>query len=208
MDEAKPALPAWLPWATTACLAALVACLGELLIIERARDRLLREESVLAETAMKGMENQLEAERILSSRQLADARPRPQEEIQVVLLGPPEGLAPSADGPAMGVVIWDPAGQRGLIRLSGGTGQDPGRDYQLWIEGPGARYPASCGVFHAPQDDEAAAVPIEVGAPVASGCRFVLIDGARGGAATLAEAQAGGSIVLASLPPTGKITSR
>src|ERR1035438_3088444 len=63
-DESRIELPAWLPWATTACLAALVACLGELWVIERARSQLLREEGMLTEAALKGMQNQLEAERI------------------------------------------------------------------------------------------------------------------------------------------------
>jgi len=212
MDETKIELPGWLPWATTACLAALVACLGELWIIEKARTRLQRDQGLLAEAAMKGMENQLEAERIVSSRELADMRPaaEPLPGFQVALLAPPGGMPAilSASAPAMGVVVWDPSGKRGLVRLSGGSAQDPTRDYQLWLEGPGPQYPADCGIFHAPPQDGGAAIPIKVPVPIAAGCRFVLVDGKKGGAPTLEGAEAGGSIVLATLPFTGKIPDR
>ncbi len=62
MDEPKTTLPTLLPWAATACLAALVACIGELWIIEKARMRLVQDQNLLAEAALKGTENQLEAE--------------------------------------------------------------------------------------------------------------------------------------------------
>jgi len=49
----KTPLPQWLPWATTACLAALVACLGELWILEKARIQLLHDENQMTEAALK-----------------------------------------------------------------------------------------------------------------------------------------------------------
>jgi len=202
IDESKAKLPAWLPWATTACLAALVACLGELWIIEKARSRLLREESLLTEAALKGLENQLEAERIVNRRELAGLRAAAGQRagLQVALLLPPDGSAAHAPRPFFGVVAWDPAGGRGLLRLSGPPAQPRHRDYQLWLEGPGPGNPASCGVFHAPAGDDALATAIEIERPIAPGCRLLLIEGKEGGASTLEEAESGGSIVLATLP--------
>jgi len=70
MDETKIELPAWLPWATTACLAALVACLLELWIIERTRTQLLRDEALVGEASLRAARNQLEEERILTRREI------------------------------------------------------------------------------------------------------------------------------------------
>jgi hypothetical protein len=204
MDESTIALPSWLPWATTACLAALVACLGELWIIERAQSQLLREQCMLAEAELKGAQNQLEAERILNRRELAVLRSAdgPPAELRVALLLPPEG----GPTPALGIVAWDGTRGRGLIRLSGLPEQNPQQDYQLWLEGPGPGIPYDCGVFHAPAQDGAGDFAVRITGPVAPGSRFVLFNGSKGGARTLVEARAGGSIVLASLPFAGKIS--
>jgi len=74
MDETKIELPAWLPWATTACLAALVACLVELWIIEKTRNQLLRDEDAIGQAALQAAQNQLEAERIVGRRELEQMR--------------------------------------------------------------------------------------------------------------------------------------
>jgi hypothetical protein len=205
MDESKFQLPAWLPWATTACLAALVACVGELWFIERARSQFLRDQGLLAETEIKGAENQLEAERIVDRRALESLRAGTGRELQVLLLEPPRDGDSAA--PMRGAVAFDPSDGSGLARLSGGAAQPQGRDYQLWIDGPGPAYPADCGVFHGGGGGGTLA-RIALGAPLVPGCRLILVDGASGGARTLPEARAGGSIVLASPPYTGSIPSR
>ena len=70
MDETKIELPAWLPWATTACLAALVACLLELWVIERTRNQMLRDEALMADASLRAARNQLEEERIFTRREI------------------------------------------------------------------------------------------------------------------------------------------
>jgi hypothetical protein len=204
MDDPKNSLPAWLPWAATACLAALVACLGELLIIEKTKAQVLSDQVQLTEAAMRGMENQLEAERIVSRRELATLRPTADVRtgLRVALLSRPPGAPGHAERPDRGAVVWDPAEGRGLVSLSGSSGQAQDRDYQLWLEGPGEHYPANCGAFHA--DAAEGVFAVEVASPVAPGCRFVLVEGPSGGAATLPEALAGGPIVLATPPFSGK----
>ncbi len=209
-DESKIELPAWLPWATIACLAALVACLGELWIIEKARSQLLRDQAALDQTALKGVENQLEAERIVNGREVAGLRAAAvaQPGTQVVLLLAPDGNASRAPRVAFGIVAWDPAARRGLLRLSGVPAQPPERDYQLWLDGTGPGYPADCGVFHAPADDDGGGISIRLAGAVAPGCRFFLVDGKKGGARSLSEAEEGGSIVLATLPFGENISHR
>jgi hypothetical protein len=207
-DPSRIELPPWLPWATTACLAALVACLGELWIIERARSQLLREQAMLADAALKAAQNQLEAERIVNSRELAGLRAAaaPLAAHGLALLLPAEGArAPLA---AFGAVAWGRAGGRALVSLSGMPAQAPGADYQLWLEGPGLANPVECAVFHAPADGDAAGVQVSVPDSVSTGCRFILVDGQKGGARTLDEARARASIVLATSPLAESISGR
>ena len=205
VDETRIELPAWLPWATTACLAALVACLVELWMIERARNQLLRDEGQLSESAMRGMGNQLEAERIISQREIEGLRPAagPHGSIRVALLAPPAGGTP-----AMGAVAWDTQEGSGRIRFLGLPSQAPERDYQLWLEAAGARPPVRCAAFHADAGMGEFAFHLDgTASPIAAG-RFLLIDGIRGGSATLDEARAGGPIVLATPLPDGRISDR
>lgn len=198
MDEPKYELPGWLPWATTACLAALVACLVELWTIERSRSELLREQAELAAASAAAARNQLEAERILAARQLQDSGAgRPMEGgLQVILLAPPERRAA-----ARAVALVDPVSGRGQLRLFGTAAEAADRDFQLWIEGPGPRGPVNCGIFHAGRPGTGD--PVGIRAAVVPGCRLVLIDGPRGGSSSLEEARAGGSIILASDPYKG-----
>jgi hypothetical protein len=198
LDESKISLPPWLPWATTACLAALVACVGELWLIEKTRAQFLREQVLLSDAALKDSENQLEAETILEKREFADLRAATGSEgvPAVVLLRASEAGAARA----WGVVIWDAEGKGALLRLSGLAAQADGHDYQLWLEGPGAGYPAACGTFHGAAAGEVTGIAVRLPMPYTAGCRFTLIDGKKGGAPTLDEARSGGSIVLATLP--------
>jgi hypothetical protein len=202
MDETKYELPRWLPWATTACLAALVACLFEFWVIEKSRTELLSEQSLLAESAAKSEQNQIEAERIVHAREieLLSEKADPRSGLQVVRLVPQ-----NSGDPSCAVAVLDPASGRGQLRLYGISGQPEARDYQLWVEGPGPGYPARSGVFHQASAD---GVPLPIAATLVPGCRLVLIDGAKGGSSSLSGAKEGGSIVLASPPYTGEISRR
>lgn len=195
MDEPKYELPPWLPWATTACLAALVACLAELHFIDGSHEELLREEAQLAASAVAAARNQLEAERILDARQLKDlgASRVSDAGLAVILLEPAQ-----ASGAARGVAVLDPASGAGQLRLFGTASQPEERDYQLWIEGPGPGNPTNCGVFHAGQPGNGE--PIGIRAPIVPGCRLVLVDAPKGASTSLEEAKADASIILASAP--------
>lgn len=195
MDEPKYELPAWLPWATTACLAALVACLVELWTIERSRGELLSEQAQLAASAATAAQNQLEAERILDARQLQDlgAGADPAGALQVMLLEPAD-----SDSAARAVAVLDPTSGRGQLRLFGTPGEPAERDYEVWVEGPGPGRPTCCGVFHS--DQAANGDPVAIKADIVPGSWLVLIDGPKGGSSSLEAVMAKSSIVLASTP--------
>jgi murein DD-endopeptidase MepM/ murein hydrolase activator NlpD len=193
MDETKIALPYWLPWATTAILAALVACVGELWLIERARNELLSEETAVAATVLKSSQNQLEAERIVSGRELS----RLGSDLSVAFLSPMPG-GPSG---ACGAVVWNPNQGHGVLTVYGLAPSSPTEDFQLWMTRADATShtsESSCAVFAPPDAKGPFHHGIDIAAPESDGPGFVLVLGKKGGAATLKEALEGGSIVLAS----------
>lgn len=64
---------------------------------------------------------------------------------------------------ARGDVVWDNAGQRGYLLLSGLPPSEPGRtQYQLWVfdAARDERYPVDGGVFDVPADRSTVVVPI------------------------------------------------
>jgi hypothetical protein len=204
MEQPKIELPAWLPWATTACLAALTACLGELWMIEKARTHFLREQGQLSQAALRATQNELDAERILEKRAVESLRAGGASPgAQVLLLAPPGG--PGAGRPAAGAVVVDPSDGSGLVALSGAPAQPEGRDYQLWLEGPAPGLGAPCGVFHGAAGDGQPPARISARLPLQPGWRLLLIEGTKGGERTLEEAKARGSIVLATSPFTRRI---
>jgi len=209
MDEQKIPLPPWLPWATTACLAALVACLGELWILERARMRLMQEQVLLANAALKGAENQLEAERILDRREHAMERGEDMS-FGVALLSPPAGSRPADPGlgSPWGVVVWESRGLRAILKVGGLPPAPAGRDYQLWLAASEDVPPLSCVACGALASEQASGVAVNLPAAVADGSRFFLALGQKGGDVALDPATSGGSIVLATLPFAGRISGR
>jgi hypothetical protein len=207
MDETKIELPAWLPWATTACLAALVACLVELWIIEKTRTQLLKDENLLAEASLKGAQNQLEAERIVNRREIDEMRAGPAGNIVTILAAPGAGREdPFGLGHPWGVAVWHAATQDMQIRFVGLPPLGPDRAYQFWIEGPGPGLPLGRRV-RLDLSGNLYAIAVHLEQPIPPSCRILLIEGPKGGAATLDEAKAKGSIVLASLPQDGKISN-
>jgi hypothetical protein len=200
MDPSKFALPAWLPWATAACLAGLVACLGELWMIERTRNQLMLDEKLLREASLEITQNQLEAERIIDRREMEQLRAAPVPEL--AFLAPPHA-APGARS-AWGVVTWDPTQRHGMLRFAGLPPAAADRRYEVWLEGPTPDSSQLCGTS---MTDSADGLPIDLPSPVAPGYRILLIYGKKEGYPNLAETMAQGLIVLATPTPPGKISN-
>jgi hypothetical protein len=188
----------WLPWAAVACLAALVAVLGEIGFLDRIRIRVLGEQAEIAAAALKSTENELEVERILDH----GFRKRPSA-LRLALLAP-AGSGPSEAGSPAGAVAWDARTNAGTFCLEAAPPPGPGKAYQLWLETPDGGL--DCGRIDAAKAEGPGGVPVPI-PDAGPGGRFLLILGPFGGSPTLAEAKAGGSIVLASLPLGGNISS-
>jgi hypothetical protein len=210
MDETKIELPAWLPWATTACLAALVACLCELWIIERTRNQLVKDEKIMAESSLKGVQYELEAERIINKREIGQLR---SGAIALAIGEATLLLEPGVDpsDPLLSTHPWGAAGwnsetQTGCFRFLGLPTPAAGRDYQLWIDASGEDYPQAFMVETDPVHDWIYTT-VRPAWPLPPKHRFLLFNTPKGGAKTLDEAKATGSIILASLPPSPKISN-
>jgi hypothetical protein len=83
---------------------------------------------------------------------------------------------PAAQG-VSGDVVWDPATQRGFMRLVGLAPNDPSmRQYQLWIfdGGRDKRYPVDGGVFDIPANATEIVLPIRAALPVLSPKAFAV----------------------------------
>lgn len=65
------AFPSWVPWAVAACFALVAVWTGQLYLTGRSAAEALRNQQALAEVTLKNLQNQLEAERIVSSQQLS-----------------------------------------------------------------------------------------------------------------------------------------
>jgi hypothetical protein len=204
MDETKTALPSWLPWATTACLAVLLACVGEISVIEKTRGQLARDENLLLQAEIKASRNQLEAERIVTRRELENLRSPRATRTVLLSAQASDASRPLGPGAPWGVVIWDPSDQHAVLCCSGLPVLGADRDYQVWIEGPAPDYPVLCGYFNVASVD---GFPVDLKSPVDRACRILLIDGKKGENQTLEEVKAAGSIVLATPPRPGKISN-
>ena len=69
-------LPAWVGWAAAACLALTSAWLGQSLLTAQKADASLHDQQTLADLELHSAQNQLEAERLIARRELADATAR------------------------------------------------------------------------------------------------------------------------------------
>jgi hypothetical protein len=114
---------------------------------------------------------------------VAPAPPTPAEE-RAALLAKADSLKvtfgatkdPAAHG-VSGDVVWDPATQRGFMRLVGLAPNDPSmHQYQLWIfdGGRDQRYPVDGGVFDIPANATEVVLPIRAALPVLSPKAFAV----------------------------------
>jgi Anti-sigma-K factor rskA len=114
---------------------------------------------------------------------VAPAPPTPAEE-RAALLAKADSLKvtfgatkdPAAHGVG-GDVVWDPATQRGFMRLVGLAPNDPSmHQYQLWIfdGGRDKRYPVDGGVFDIPANATEVVLPIRAALPVLSPKAFAV----------------------------------
>ena len=133
----------WAGWAVAAILAAIASYLGTLYLNERAQLGLKSEEAQLASLELRSLQQQVEANRILTGRQITDL----QNQSGVAQLKIAKLISPVGDAtPPIAIVIWNQAGHEGLL-LTENLPAASDQKYQLWLVHDHHSEPVSAGIF-------------------------------------------------------------
>jgi hypothetical protein len=104
---------------------------------------LARQEAELASVEVRNLQQRLEAERILSQRQIQVLNQSGGVgELLITKLSSPGGV-----GAALGVVIWNPATQQGILVPETLPTPDEEYTYQIWLQDRGSDTPVPAGTF-------------------------------------------------------------
>jgi anti-sigma-K factor RskA len=202
--------PSLLAWAVAAGLAVAAAWSGQLYWTARTENDLLRDQQKLADLALQGARNQLNEERIVNQRELADIRQQVTDTNRAlvdatqragdsarqmaVLAGQLKVASnlmrlkivalsptPSNTAKAVAVALWDAAKQEGMLDISKLPPLAAGQDYQLWALDPQYSAPVSSGVFQVDPVTCTACVTFKTAKPIKSGVRFAVSLERKGG---------------------------
>lgn len=137
----------WLPWIAAAGLALLTGLLVQIHYAAQAELIAMREQMTMAGIEARSLQQQMDAERILSARRVADllaVMPGPgQPRVEIV------PLVSRTDGTssAMAVAVWNPGSREGELVAVRLQTTAPEKNYQLWIKVPEDPLPVSAGTF-------------------------------------------------------------
>jgi anti-sigma-K factor RskA len=180
---------ALLPWAIAACLAAAAAWSGARYLAVRSENLLMRNEQKLAGLELQRVRNQMEEERIVDQRELADSRGQLASlsgqlkvannlmRLKIVALT----SAPGGAAKGVAVVLWDAAKQEGMLDVSKLPALAAGKDYQLWALDPQYGAPVNSGVFQVDPVTCTACITFKTEKPINSGSRFAVSLERKGG---------------------------
>lgn len=146
----------FVPWAAAACLAVSAGWFAYRGSVSQTEASLLREQQSLAGLELKSAQNQLEAERIINQRRVADfdgqiARLTAEMKLQGDLANLKiTALASMLDNSpkAMAVAVWDPIKQNGVLKMQNMPALASNQDYQLWaVDEANPTAPVDAGVI-------------------------------------------------------------
>lgn len=201
--------PTWLGWgalAAAACFALIAVTfrVGQDQLATRAR--VAEETARLAGTELRATRNHLEAERILAAAQAREWRSADGEvarlrtelasaqdaalariaelqtrnrlaELRIAALAAQAGQPASA----LGVAVWDPVAQEGVLTVSQLPPLEADRDYQLWVVDPQYATPVDGGVFTVDPATGQARLVFKADKPVAEVAAFAVSLERKGG---------------------------
>lgn len=198
------------PWAIAASLALCAGWFAQLYLSSQSEAELLRSQSELATLSVQATRQQLEAERILARRQVADLEQQKagaeaqlvearakfaDRESQIARLATDlksqvdlANLKVTAlasllnDSPkAQAIAVWNPASQEGLLKVEKLPALTPTQDYQLWVVDPQYPNPVDGGVFTVDPVTGEARLIFHAKQPVASVNAFAVTLERKGG---------------------------
>jgi hypothetical protein len=187
-------LLAWLPWIAAGGFALLAGFLSQAYFAARSEMIALREQGALAAIESTGLQQRIEAERILSARRLADLRAElPEQGGLARLMFAPLVSAPGFAAPALAIVVWNPVRSEGEFVAANLPPPAPDKDYQLWIMDPGYPDPVGAGILTVGTTVGDVRIPFKPDRPVATAARFAVSLERKGG-----MPRAEGPIILSS----------
>jgi anti-sigma-K factor RskA len=195
--------PILIPWAVAACFALVAAGMGIFGLMARSENRLLREQKGLAEVNLHSEQIQLQAERIVDHREIADARGQAAEarrrladsehmiadlnqklesqndlaKLKIATLASMLGNSPQA----LAVAVWDPSRQQGVLSVAKLPVLAKGQDYQLWVIDPHYPGPVNGGVFTVDPANGDAHLTFKADKPIRAAVKFAISRERAGG---------------------------
>ena len=178
-----------LPWAAAAGFALLATWFGQRYFVSRTEADLLKTEQQLADYALRSARNQLEAERIVSRRQLEnattqiaalDARLKREADLanfKITTLASMLNNSPQA----VAVAVWNPLKQEGVLQVAKLPALAADKDYQLWVVDPQYPNPVDGGVFTVDPQTGEARMQFKAKQPVATVAAFAVTLERKGG---------------------------
>ncbi|MBX3749219.1 MAG: anti-sigma factor [Opitutaceae bacterium] len=188
----KPAprpLTFWLPLAAAAAGVVTTVWFAQLLFVSRSENELLRQEIALADAMLRSARQQLEAERLVTGRELQDAAARVARiegemraqgdlaRFKIATLASLLGNSPQA----LAVAVWDPNAQEGILSVEKLPALAPDKDYQLWVIDPQYPIPVDGGVFSVDPQTGVARYQFKADKPVKTAAKFAVSLERKGG---------------------------
>jgi anti-sigma-K factor RskA len=172
----------WIPWAAAAGFALAAVWLAQLYLAQKTGSVALREETELTRAEVQSAKNQLQAERLLSGRQLADLQQQLKTNDDLSRLKIDKLVSLAGNSPqARAIAVWDPARQEGVFTIEKLPAAATDQDYELWVIDAQKPTPISAGVF-AVGADGVARVQFKTEQPVATAAKFAVSLEKKGGA--------------------------
>lgn len=170
-------LAGWLGWAAAACFAVVAGYTSVRYMATRAEVVVQRESTRLVEIQLQSVEQTLEAERILATKQIADLqRAGDLAQLKIARLASLNKNSPEA----VAIAVWNPLKQEGVLTVENLPFIQQDQDYQLWVVDPAYANPVNGGVFKVDARGTAH-ISFRPDQPVTAATKFAISRERRGG---------------------------
>jgi anti-sigma-K factor RskA len=136
-----------------------------------------RELAQLAQIEIQSLKQQLEAERIVNEKRIADLqRASDIAELKIAKLAQLNRNSPEA----VAIAVWNPLKQQGVLTVEKLPLLQANEDYQLWVVDPRYQNPVSGGVFTV-RSDGTARITFQPDQPISAATHFAISRERKGG---------------------------
>ena len=181
-------LPSWTAWAAAACFVLATGYFAIANFNTRSTFGALRESERLARIESQSLRNLLEAERLISRRQIETlkiaqndiailTRQTALADLKIASLASLAGNTPEARA----IAVWNPSTQEGVLSVSKLPALAKDKDYQLWVIDPQYPIPVDGGVFQVDPTSGAARISFKPNKAIKAVAKFAVSLERKGG---------------------------